>query len=1042
MISIHNYVCLKYKHYQAVLLVVLLVFLTLGAAWSQDPGNSASGKGGAVSSGDPDAVQAGIGILEQGGNAADAAAATILALAVTDFGRFAMGGEAPLIIYDASTQQAKVLSGVGRAPLSQSAINWYNVNGIPTNGDMKAAPTPGVVHMLMTLLEVYGTMSFERVVEPALALLDEGGPSWYPRLAVTLRKMVTTERNTTGSREAKISAARDRFYTGDIAEDLEAWYISKGGFLSKADLAAQTTYIEDPVTITYRGYTILKADTWTQGPMLLQTLRLLESFNLVDIGHLSADYIHVVTEAMKLAFADRDEYYGDPRLVSVPLTDLLSDVYTDVRVQLIDVNLASQERQPGDPPFGQLAMIDFKSNVHKPVPDTTTMVVADRFGNFVAATPSCNIFGNKGNGGDTGVTHGNRLRSLNTASGHPNRIQAGKRPRITLTPTMVLQNGQPLLGISVAGGDKQEPTSLNVLLNVLEFGMLPAQAVTEPRFSTDHRENSFDPNPNRSAAFGIAGDLQINTSVPSGVRNNLANRGHNIRTTSSNIADPSAIFINSDGTFYAAGDPAAGRHASAIAQAQSPIAVFNFDDNAEGFVYVDDTFRNTSQPVYASGSYTISNGFGGGGGLQVIVGGTNDNDITGMSGGWENTFNLSDTKQVTVSIRYRMTQNSNYESDEFSQVLVKVDSNRVGSGGNDYVVQINGNGNGGGALTTAWKLFHANIGTLSAGNHTITVGGYNNKKTYNDESTEILIDDVVISEVVGGAVNNAPTVLFTQPPNDSEISGDLPYKSINAVAFDPDVGGNDGDGIQNLVFELINGSGTVVNTRQENSAPYDDGFDTTQFADGYYTLRATATPIDGGPIGSASISLTIINSGGSGTTLMDADFESDTEGFAYQDNTFRGTSSGAYASGSRVTSGGNGGAALRVLLGGVNNNDIFGMSGGWQTTFSLSSAAQVTLELDYKLTINANYESDEYGEVLVTVDSQQLGSGGNDYVARVSGNGNGGVDDSTGWQSFTVNLGTLSAGSHILTIGGYNNKKTYNNESTEVMIDNVIVTAP
>ena len=1030
------------KYFQKFVFACIFVLLTSLAAWSQDPGNSASGKGGAVSSGDPDAVQAGIGILEQGGNAADAAAATIFALAITDFGRFAMGGEAPLIIYDANSGQAKVLSGVGRAPLNDSHIDWYYDNGIPTNGDMKAAPTPGVVHMLMTLLEIYGTMSFERVIEPALALLDEGGQSWYPRLATTLRKMVSTEQTTTDSREAKISEARNRFYTGDIADDLEDWYISKGGFLRKADLAAQMTYIEDPVTIEYRGYTILKADTWTQGPMLLQTLRLLESFDLGGMGHLSADYIHVVTEAMKLAFADRDEYYGDPRLVDVPLTGLLSDSYTDIRVPLVNMNTASQERRPGVPPTGPLAMVDFKSNVHKPVPDTTTLVVADRFGNFVAATPSCNIFGNKGDGGNTGVTHGNRLRSLNTALNHPNRIQAGKRPRITLTPTMVLSNGQPLLGISVAGGDKQEPTSLNVLLNVLEFGMLPAQAVTEPRFSTDHRENSFDPNPNRNAAFGRAGDLQINNSVSSGVRNNLANRGHNIRTTSSNIADPSAVFINSGGTFFAAGDPAAGRHANAIAQVQTPIEVFNFDDNAEGFVYVDDAFRNTSQPAYASGSYTSSNGYGGGGGLQVIVGGINNNDINGMSGGWENTFELSDTGQVTISIRYRMTQNPNYESDEFSQVLVMIDNIQVESGGNDYVTQINGNGNGGSAPTTTWKLFQANVGALNAGNHTITIGGYNNKKTYNDESTEILIDAVVISTVEGGTTNNPPTVQFTQPPNGTMVSGDLPYKSINAIAFDSDIGGNDGDGIQNVVFELINNSGTIVNTRQENAVPYDDGFDTTQFADGEYTLRATANPTDGGPIGSTSITLIINNSGGGGTALIDADFELGTEGFAYQDNTFRGTSAGAYASGARVTSGGNGGAALRVIIGGVDNADIFGMSGGWQISFSLSTAAQATLEFDYQLTINANYESDEYGEVLVTVDSQQPGSGGNDYVARITGNGNGGADDTTGWQTFTVNLGTLSAGSHTLTLGGYNNKKTYNDENSEILIDNVSVTTP
>ena len=312
-------------------------------------GWTATGKIGAVAAGGAAAVAAGIEMLERGGNAADGAASTILALSITDHGAFAIGGEVPFIIYDAKKGEVKVLSGLGRAPHDQAAIDWYMANGIPNDGDIKAAPVPGAVHLCVTALKLYGTMSFEQAVGPALALLDAGGRDWYPRLAVTLRKMIETEQTTAGSRETKLQAAVDRFYKGDIAEDLVAWYVEKGGFLRKEDLAAHVTRVEDPVTVDYRGYTVCKCDTWTQGPYLCQTLRLLEGFDLQEVGHLSADYVHALTEAIKLAMADRDAYYGDPVFADVPLEALLSDAYTALRRPLIDMQSASLEVRPGDP---------------------------------------------------------------------------------------------------------------------------------------------------------------------------------------------------------------------------------------------------------------------------------------------------------------------------------------------------------------------------------------------------------------------------------------------------------------------------------------------------------------------------------------------------------------------------------------------------------------------------------------------------------------------------------------------------------------------
>ncbi len=185
----------------------------------------ASGKGGAVAAGGSGAVAAGISILEQGGNAADAAAATLLALSITDYGSFAIGAEIPLIIYDVRKEEVKVLCGLGGAPLKKNAIDWYYENGIPANGSMKAAPVPGALSLCITTVKLYGTMSFEQVVTPSLELLDSGDKDWYANLAITFRKLIETEKETPGSREEKLQAARDRFYKGDIADELVAFYI-------------------------------------------------------------------------------------------------------------------------------------------------------------------------------------------------------------------------------------------------------------------------------------------------------------------------------------------------------------------------------------------------------------------------------------------------------------------------------------------------------------------------------------------------------------------------------------------------------------------------------------------------------------------------------------------------------------------------------------------------------------------------------------------------------------------------------------------------
>ena len=548
----------------AVLLIVL--GFTVNARGDDQITWKGSGVGGAVAAGEADSVAAGIRLLEKGGNAADAAAATLLALAITDYGLFAIGGEVPLIIYDAGKKEVKVLSGLGAAPLDPKAIQWYYKNGIPANGSMKSAPVPGAVDLVVTVLKLYGTVSFKQAVQPTLELLDAEEEPWHADLAVTLRKLVAREAETAGSRREKLTAVRDRFYKGDIADDLEAWYIKSGAFLRKSDLENHRTRVEDPVSVTYRGYTIFKCGPWTQGPYLCQTLKLLEGFKLRKMGHLSASYIHTVVESLKLALADRDEYYGDPRFTRVPLTSLFSDEYTGLRRKLIDPENASILIRPGDP-YGpgplKIEAEPVESNSDIPVQDTTTCVVADRWGNVVAATPSANLVGNQP--GPSGITQGNRVRSLNTTPGHPNRVQPGKRPRITLTPTLVLKEGKPVLAISVAGGDLQDQTSLNMILNHVEFGMLPEQAVTVPRFNTFHHQDSFDPNPDRAATVTGPGRMRVNKAVSDDVLRELEKRGHKVSTTGGAIAYPVMIYIDHENKMiHAAGDPKAGRHAAAI----------------------------------------------------------------------------------------------------------------------------------------------------------------------------------------------------------------------------------------------------------------------------------------------------------------------------------------------------------------------------------------------------------------------------------------------------------------------------------------------
>lgn len=525
----------------------------------------AIGSQGVVVSGRPAATAAGIKILQQGGNAADAGAATLLALSVTYVGAFCVGGEVPILVYSADRKNVKLLEGQGEAPRDPKAIAWYMEHGIP-GGDVKAAAVPGTIDAIVTLLKLYGTKSFEEVVQPTLAILDAGGPTWYidtgsgqkietgvhwqADMAVTFRKLVESEKSAKGTREQKLQAVSDRFYRGDIAAALEAWYIEKGGFLRKSDLAEHKTPVVDPLKTTYHGYTVYKAGPLTQGPYLSQTLRLLEGFDLKKMGFNSADYIHTVIEAEKLAFADRDEYYGDPNFVKVPMQQLLSDQYTEMRRKLIDPKRASLELRPGDP---------YHMKPTKPPTitgpwhgGTTVMCVTDKFGNVIAATPS-GLSSTAGVAGRTGIIHGSRLSSLNTFAGTPNVIQPGKRPRITLSPTLLFRDTQPVMAISVAGGDQQDQAALQVILNYIEFGMSPEEAFEAPRFSTEHFISSFGQD------RASLGSLFVPNTLPKAVQANLRARGHIVTVNRGGVGGVALIGIDPKTKQATAVGPAAGK---------------------------------------------------------------------------------------------------------------------------------------------------------------------------------------------------------------------------------------------------------------------------------------------------------------------------------------------------------------------------------------------------------------------------------------------------------------------------------------------------
>lgn len=526
---------------------------------AKSPGNEtwrAGGFHGAVAAGGPgrEAVEAGLAILQEGGNAADAAAATLLVLCVIDPGNFCFGGEIPMLVYDARRGVVEVICGLGAAP-RLATLDRFRDGGIPRAG-AAAAAVPGAFDAIVTLLDRAGSVTLARAARPMLAALEARHDGWCRDLTHTMQQLIAAEA-TASDRRQGLRRAADCFYRGPIARQIDAWSRASGGLLRHADLATHVTRVEEPVTADYRGYTVAKCGPWTQGPMLLESLQLLEGFDVRGMRPDAADYMHLATESLKLALADRDAFYGDPLYADVPLAGLLDPAYAATRRPLIDASRASRELRPGRP-VGPPAGSGGTSRQLPPAPplrDTTTCVVADALGNVVAATPS----GWAGAvAGDTGVQLGSRLQSFNVQPGHPNCIEPGKRPRITLTPTLVLRQGRPVLAVSVAGGDLQDQVTLQMLVDCLDFDLSPAAAVVRPRFATDHHVGSFGQTPPRP------GSLAVDDGVEAAAVDRLVKLGHDVSRVRPPIAHPCVIRIDpATGRKEAAGDPRARRQAAA-----------------------------------------------------------------------------------------------------------------------------------------------------------------------------------------------------------------------------------------------------------------------------------------------------------------------------------------------------------------------------------------------------------------------------------------------------------------------------------------------
>ncbi|QIG48601.1 gamma-glutamyltransferase family protein [Nordella sp. HKS 07] len=499
----------------------------------------------------------GMSMLEKGGNAFDAAVAAGFVLQVVEPHLVGPGGDLPAIVYSKKKDRIEVICAQGPAPAG-ATIEHYRAQGlakIPGDG-LLATVIPGAFDGWMLMLRDYGRLSLRDVLEPAIHYADDGHPvlarvadtianladffarewptshqTWLPggavpkpraifrnpALAQTWRR-VLAEAEAKRGREAQIEAARDAFYRGFVAEAIQDYLDTAEvmdesgrrhkGVLTAADMARWTATVEAPLTYDYHGWTVAKTGPWGQGPVFLQTLALLKDFDLAGMDPAGTEFVHTVTEAMKLAFADREAYYGDPEFCAVPLDHLLSDSYAAERRQLIG-RQASLDLLPGAVPGfdaqvqHMLAMLaaDTSGAVYEPTMahlakkrgDTVHIDVIDREGNMVSATPSGGWLQSSPIIPGLGFCLNSRAQMFWLEPGLPSSLEPGKRPRTTLTPSLALHEGRPTLAFGTPGGDQQEQWQLAFFLRHVHHGRNLQEAIDLPLFHTAHFPASFHP---------------------------------------------------------------------------------------------------------------------------------------------------------------------------------------------------------------------------------------------------------------------------------------------------------------------------------------------------------------------------------------------------------------------------------------------------------------------------------------------------------------------------------------------------------------------
>ena len=536
-----------------------------------------AGTQGVISAGHPLVSMAGMRMLLSGGNAFDAAVAAGFAAAVVEpTASYTLCGECVALVHDAWGGETLAVSGQGVAPAlaTPAVFRDRGFDRIPTGPGPDAHlsfTVPGAVDAYLTVLEAYGTKSVGEVLAPAVSYAERGFPMYeymhrmltiaetrpqfdlyppggtdvfYPggrapqvgelfvqrALARTLRRLVEAGDAARGHRLAGIAAARERFYRGDIAATIGAFSERVGGLLRSSDLAGYRAGFEAPLRMSFAGREIVGQSAWTQGPVLMQALGMLTGFDLRALGHNSTRYIHVVTEALKLAFADRERYYGDSAERSpVTIGELISPAYARERAALIRLDRAAPElpaaggRRHARPAGGHEVE---RAGMATPAIDGTTHIAAiDRDGNMIALTPSGGVFRKSAFVAELGCTLSTRSEMFVLEDGHPNALTPGKRPRTTLVNYLICEDGVPVMTIGCPGGDDQSQADLQLVLNVLVFGMNPQQAVEAPRFSTQTLVNSFYPR------VYLPGQLNVERGIGATTRAELASLGHEVSET-------------------------------------------------------------------------------------------------------------------------------------------------------------------------------------------------------------------------------------------------------------------------------------------------------------------------------------------------------------------------------------------------------------------------------------------------------------------------------------------------------------------------------